>query len=74
MVDTYIKVRVIASAKRNQVKKENDIFHISVKEKTQEGRANKEVRRLLAETLNCKESQLRLIKGHKTPSKTYLLM
>lgn len=71
--EQYIRVRVTTGAKKQQIEKKKDIYHISVKEKPQNGNANSRVRQLLATELGCTQKQLRLVKGHTTPSKTYLL-
>ena len=70
---TYVRVRVITQAKKEHVEKRKDVYHVSVKEKPLKGNANMKIRQLIAKEIGCKEKQLRLIKGHTTPSKTYLL-
>ena len=46
---------------------------VEVREKAQNGEANRRVRELLAHTLNVPIQTLRLVKGTTSPSKTYLL-
>jgi uncharacterized protein YggU (UPF0235/DUF167 family) len=70
---TYIRVRVTTGAKKQTVLKQKDVYHISVKEKPERGSANEKVRSVLARELGEHVQNLSLIKGHTTPSKTYLL-
>jgi uncharacterized protein YggU (UPF0235/DUF167 family) len=64
----YIKVKIIAGAKKEIVEKtSSDHYNVSVKEKAENNRAN---RRLL-EIMHTKypSSSIRLISGHHSPSK-----
>jgi uncharacterized protein YggU (UPF0235/DUF167 family) len=72
--DTYIHVRVTTQAKKECVEKKKDTYFISVKEKPKEGKANKRIKELLAETLACNQKALLLVKGGTTPSKTFLFI
>lgn len=69
----YIHVRVTTKARTECILEKNGTFFIQVKEKAERGEANKRVRELLAQTQNCKPEELRLVKGGRSPSKTYLL-
>ena len=66
----YIKVRVIAGAKKEKVeKKTNDTYHISVKEKAERNMANRRVCEIMASLLGVPVKSVRLISGHQSPSK-----
>ena len=68
----YIKVRVVAGAKKELFEKvSDDHFKVSVKEKAQMNMANKQVARLLAEYFKMSRKQVRLISGHHSPSKIF---
>ena len=64
----YIKVRVIAGAKKEVFKEKSpDHFEVSVKEPAEQNRANRRVISLF-ET-HFKLSGIRLVSGHHSPSK-----
>lgn len=71
---TYIHVRVATNARKENIQKNKNMYHITVREKAQQGQANARVKDLLSEALHCSPKQLRLIKGATTPSKTFLLI
>ena len=71
--NTYIHVRVTTKARTECILEKNGMYFIQVKEKAERGEANKRVRELLALAQNCKPEELRLVKGGRSPSKTYLL-
>ena len=72
-MEQYIKVKVHAGEKKNQlVQKSPDSFEVWVKAPAQEGRANEAVRALLAAHLNLPENKLSLIKGATSPAKIFL--
>lgn len=66
----YIKVRVIAGAKKEEfiVQKENQ-FKITVREKAERNLANMRVRELVAQHLTLPVARVRIINGHHTPQK-----
>ena len=67
-----IKVRVAADAKRETLKKISaNAFHISVREKPQENRANERARLLLAREYRVPIARVRLVRGHHRPSKVF---
>ena len=70
----YIHARVVTNSKKETVAEKKGTFHITVKEKAERGLANKRVRELLASKLCCSSKQLRLIKGARSPAKTYQLL
>ena len=71
---TYIHVKVIAGAKKESfVKKTKDHFNISVKEKAEHNMANKRVIELVAEYFKVPVSKVRIINGHRHPSKLLVI-
>ena len=67
-----IKVKVFAGCKRDEiVKKKNDEFEVRVKEKAEEGRANRAVIKVLANYFKIDESKIRLVKGFKGRKKIF---
>jgi uncharacterized protein YggU (UPF0235/DUF167 family) len=66
----YISVRVVPGAKKEQFKqKQEDAFHIAVKEEARQNRANTRVRTLLAEHFNISDGKVRIVSGHRSPKK-----
>jgi hypothetical protein len=67
---TYIYVKVIAGAGKESFKKKSkDHFKISVKEKAERNMANIRVLELVAEHFKVPVSKIRIINGHRHPSK-----
>lgn len=68
----YIKVQVVAGAKREGIVKESpDHFRISVTEPAERNLANTRVRELLAQEFGIPVKSLRLISGHHSPHKIF---
>ena len=68
----YIKVKVHADEKKEQIIKKNpDTFEVWVKAPASEGRANIAVIKLLAKTLGVEAKLFKLIKGATSPSKIF---
>ncbi len=66
----YIKVRVIADAKKEKVERvSKDHFKISVREKAERNMANTRIRELLALNFGISTAKVRIISGHHSPSK-----
>lgn len=66
----YVKVRAIAGAKKENLQKESSThFSISVREKTERNAANLRIRELLAMHFGVLLRQVRIVKGHQSPSK-----
>ena len=66
----YIKVRVNAGAKSELVlKKSNDHFDISVREKAEMNMANRRILALIAEAYSLPGGKVRIVSGHHSPSK-----
>ena len=64
----YIKVKVIAGAKSEKVvRKTDDHFIISVKEKAENNLANRRVLQIISDIYKIKK--VRIVSGHKSPSK-----
>lgn len=71
----FIKLKVFANSKKNCIIQTGaDSYQIYVKQKAKEGLANKAALRLLADKLNKKEKELRIIKGAKTPNKVVKIL
>jgi uncharacterized protein YggU (UPF0235/DUF167 family) len=66
----YIKVRVQAGAKREEVKKKTkDSYNISVREKAERNQANKRMVEIVASLFDISVNNVRIINGHQSPSK-----
>ena len=70
----YIHVKVKAGVKKESfVQKTEDSFEISVREKAQRNQANTRVLELVAEHFKVPVSRVRIINGHKHPSKLLIV-
>ncbi|HOX54778.1 MAG TPA: DUF167 domain-containing protein [Candidatus Omnitrophota bacterium] len=58
-----INIKVVASAKKNLIKKENDYLKVYVSSPAVEGKANKAVLELLCEHFGVKKDKISIIKG-----------
>jgi uncharacterized protein YggU (UPF0235/DUF167 family) len=66
----YVKVRVIAGSKKEEVTLEKPgYFKIFVREKAKQNLANKRIVEIVAREHHIKPSQVRIISGHHSPSK-----
>jgi uncharacterized protein YggU (UPF0235/DUF167 family) len=66
----YIKVRVNAGVKReNIVKKSENSYVLNVKEKAERNMANKRVCEIIATLHSLPIKSVRIINGHQSPSK-----
>ena len=66
----YIRVRVLADAKKESVKKlTKDSFAVAVKAPAEQNLANRRVLDLIAEHFNITPKQIRIISGHHAPGK-----
>ena len=66
----YIKVIAIAGAKKEKfVKKAEDVFEISVREKAERNMANKRILQLISENFLIPVSKIKIINGHHHPHK-----
>lgn len=66
----YIKVKVIAGARKEIIEKvSDDHYNISIKEKAERNMANDRVCVIIASILGVKKEAVRIINGHHSPSK-----
>lgn len=66
----YIKVKVLASAKKEEIKKKNkDTYIISVKEPAERNLANHRICNIIASLFEVNVKNIRIISGHQNPSK-----
>lgn len=66
----FIKVRVIAGAKKEIIqKKTENSFILTVKEKAERNMANKRVCEIIADELSVPIKKVRIINGHQSPGK-----
>ena len=70
----YIHVSVTAGAKKESFEKlKDDHFEISIKEKAERNMANTRVLELVALHLNVPKNKVRIVNGHKHPSKLIII-
>lgn len=66
----YIHVKVKAGARKESfLKKSEDHFEISVREKAERNMANEKIIELIANHFKVGANKVRIINGHRTPSK-----
>jgi len=66
----YIKVKVIAGSKKEEIKKnKEDYYQISVKEKAERNLANRRICEIVASIYKIKPGKVRIISGHQSSSK-----
>jgi uncharacterized protein YggU (UPF0235/DUF167 family) len=66
----YIKAKVKAHAKKEVFEENpNGSFSIEVKEKPENNSANERVIELVAENFNVRPSDVKIVNGHRKPSK-----
>jgi uncharacterized protein YggU (UPF0235/DUF167 family) len=66
----YIKVKVQAGAKKEEVKrKSKDCYIITVKEKAERNMANKRICEIVASLFGVSIKSVRIVSGHQSPSK-----
>jgi uncharacterized protein (TIGR00251 family) len=64
-----IKVKVRTNAKKEEIKKENDLFIIKVNKAPVDGKANERVIELLSKYFKVPKKNINIIKGHKNKEK-----
>lgn len=70
----YVHVKVTAGARRESfIKKSPDHFEVSVKEKAERSMANARVLELIANHFNVPINKVRIVNGHRHPSKLLLV-
>lgn len=68
----YIKVIATPGAKKERVTRTKDSeFHIAVKEKAERNQANNRIREILAAELGVDQGKVRMLTGHRSPSKMF---
>jgi len=66
----FLKVRVkVGSKKEEIIKKDEETFLISVKEKAKRNEANLRVRQIISCLYGVSTKKIQIIKGHQSPSK-----
>lgn len=70
----YIHVKVRAGAGKEELKQvNNDYFLISVREKAERNLANRRVMEILSSRFKLPISRIRIVNGHRSPSKLLVL-
>jgi uncharacterized protein YggU (UPF0235/DUF167 family) len=70
----YLHVKVTVGARKESlVKKSEDHFEISVREKAERNLANTRVLELVAEHFEVPVNKVRIVNGHKHPSKLLVI-
>lgn len=70
----YIHIKVAAGVKKESFKKKTkDHFKISVKEKAERNMANSRVLELVAEYFEIPKNKVRIVNGHRHPSKLLVI-
>ncbi len=64
-----INIKVIPGARKQEIRKENDIFKIYLRSKPEKGKANKELISLLASYFNTPKTSISIIKGEYSRNK-----
>ena len=70
----YIHVKVTASTKKESLKqKSEDHFDISGREKAERNMANARILELIASYFKVPKSKVRIVNGHRSPSKLLVI-
>lgn len=68
----YIKVEAVPKSRKEKVTRlTSNRFKIEVKEPAERNLANRRIQQLLAEEVDVKVAQVRLLTGHRSSSKMY---
>ena len=68
----FIKVKAFAKSKEEKIlKKKEDSFDVYVKEKAEDGKANKEIMIVLAKHFKVNVGKIKMVKGAKEKSKIF---
>ncbi|HPK14249.1 MAG TPA: DUF167 domain-containing protein [Candidatus Paceibacterota bacterium] len=66
----FLKIRAKVNAKKeNVVKKDDQTFIITVREKAERNEANRRICQIIADFYSLNIEKVHIIKGHKSPSK-----
>lgn len=71
-MEVYIRVKVVAGARREYVSENKGILHVSVTEPAKDNKANTRVRELVAQHVGLRTAQLRLVSGAHASSKRFV--
>lgn len=70
----YIRVHVVPEAKRERIVQKNEYeWDIAVKEPASRNLANMRIRELLAAQYNTKRERVRIVTGHRSPTKLFAI-
>lgn len=64
-----IKIKVTPNAKKEEIKKDGDLYKVYLVSPPQKGRANKELIKFLAKYFKVKKSKIQIKKGEKSRNK-----
>ncbi|MEK7662041.1 MAG: DUF167 domain-containing protein [Patescibacteria group bacterium] len=68
----YVRVKAAPGARRESVVKKGELeYEISVREKAERNLANNRLRAVLAVEFGVSEKAVRLVNGHRSPSKLF---
>lgn len=74
-MNTYVRVFVHAGKRKERILEvASSTYEIHVREKAERGEANARVREMLALVLGVRVEDVRMVKGARSPHKTYLLI
>ncbi len=65
----FVQVRVISNARENKVKQETQRLKVYLTAPPVEGKANRLLLKILAEYFNCRNSDLKIVRGEKSKDK-----
>jgi len=65
----FVRVRVISNARKNKVKQEAQGLKVYLTAPPVEGKANRLLLKILAEYFNCRDSDLKIVRGEKSKDK-----
>jgi len=65
----FVQVRVISNARKNEVKQEAQRLKVYLTAPPVEGKANRLLLKILAEYFNCRNSDLKIVRGEKSKDK-----
>ncbi len=70
----YVHVRVVAGTRKEKVLKKTETeYEIWVREPAERNLANSRIREILAHEFSVPESAIRMLTGHRSPSKMYTI-
>ena len=64
-----IKIRVIPNAKKEEIKKDDNLYKVYLVSPPRKGKANKELVKFLAKYFKVKKSEVQIKKGEKSRNK-----